>query len=1171
MPAARVVVQHPLDVVHVANSALSTAGVRGRHVWFDEGIDVFTPHTGIQGCGLVLGTCSTQMDLHLDLHRRWRRRGLGAIYQPPASQPPANQNNVNVQHKRFGVAGIGQRGLAVAIVIGISAAMRLLILVFLFAAVNAAPLAAQVLTEGVLTGDVIDGETGEVLPGALVAATGDKGTVSTSANEEGRYRLDGLLPGGYVVHFAKDGYDFDDIAGVRVRAAATLRLDGVGTPHAVTTLPKPAASNTTKAIKVIATKPIIDVGSTQSGGTLNADITRRVPLISPGAKGGAQRGFEAAATALPQVKTDTYGASVNGATSVENQYVIDGISVNNGGFGYLGSPLSMEFVEELGVITGGYLPEYGRAMGGLMNVVTKSGGNEFTGSVFSAATPGFLEGKRLRPPTEGTVITTAQKLDLVGDIGFELGGPILRDRLFFFVGADLSTIRYRLNRDLIANGAALAGGSDHFFASQTNLQGVAKLTWLVDASHRLSFTVLATPSQGGGAGEFGIDPTTGLPEQDSLEGAQAAQSHLYRSGALDGTVKWDASLLNRRLRLDTSVGLHHEIESRLPSDGTGIGSGAGLSAVPQVEFRRSNPGPHSIRQFENVGAGVCEEGDVDNAVLCPVQTYVAGGPGFLSDATYDRIQGRHVAQYTTDAAGLHILKAGIDTSYTMYHLVQGYSGGNRYREESDGGAFDDDGLFGFMVGPDKIQTIPVYTATVTSFNIGVFAQDSWTPFDALTVNAGVRWDGEWLFSADGKPGLVMPNEWSPRFGLIIDPSSSGRMKIWGSFARYYQGIPLDIAQRSATGDPTILGVSLADVCDPTTPAGRKGCDEDSNKIVLNSVDQPDQKWFVVGAGRTAIDPNLSPPSADEITIGAEAEVFANARIGAVYTRRWLGCPWEGAEGIGDGALCSKTIEDMSRDEANTYFVGNPGFGIAKDFPVANRTYDALTLMFSKQFSDEWLAQASYTFSWLRGNYAGLFRPETDQIDPFINSDFDLTSLTVNRTGDLPFDSRHQVKGFVAREFATAYDTHFTLGATAAASEGGPTNLFGSHPLYGSDEVFILPRGSGPRLEWTFNADVHGGFTFEPIKGQSVEIGIDVFNVFDLQPIVELDETYTTADVNPLLNCKAGQEDSCSRADLDKVTQLDGTPLGQNQVNPNLGNAESYQTPRQVRFSLRWSF
>ena len=71
--------------------------------------------------------------------------------------------------------------------------------------------------------------------------------------------------------------------------------------------------------------------------------------------------------------------------------------------------------------------------------------------------------------------------------------------------------------------------------------------------------------------------------------------------------------------------------------------------------------------------------------------------------------------------------------------------------------------------------------------------------------------------------------------------------------------------------------------------------------------------------------------------------------------------------------------------------------------------------------------------------------------------------------------------------------------------------------------------------------------------------------------MELDETYTTADVNPLLNCKAGQEDSCSRADLDKVTQLDGTPLGQNQVNPNLGNAESYQTPRQVRFSLRWSF
>lgn len=1045
--------------------------------------------------------------------------------------------------------------------------MRAVLALLLFAA----PLSAQVLTEGVLTGDVVDGDTGDVVVGVVVSATGSRGSASATTDDEGHYRLDGLLPDTYVVSFRKEGWSFDDIKDVRVRAAATLRLDGLGLLVG-RTVTAPTDGGVVAPIKVISGKPVVDVGSTQSGGTIDKDIIRRVPLVAPGGKGGAQRGFEGAATALPQVKSDKFGASVNGATSVENQYVIDGMSVNNGGFGYLGSPLSLEFIDELGVITGGYLPEYGRAMGGLMNVVTKSGGNTFTGSFFTSLTPGFLEGARVQVPNQGSIIQTTQKLENVGDIGFELGGPILNDRLFFFVGASVSTTRFTLQRSLLTTGGdAISGGNEKFLATQTNLQGIAKLTWAVDAQNRLSFTAAATPSRGGGPGELGIDPSTGEPEQLRLEGSQGALGHTYLAGAVDGTIKWEASLLDRRLRLDTSVGIHHEIESRLPSDGTAIGSGEGLSAVPQVEFRRNDPGPHSIRRFEDVGRGICEDGTVDNATVCPVQNYVIGGPGFLSDATYDRLQARHVLQYNTDVFGLHILKVGAEGSYTSYHLKQGYSGGERYREEADGTAFDDDGLFGYLVGPDDIKRLSVYEATVSSFNLAAFAQDTWTPFDALTINAGVRWDGEWLFAADGNAGLVLPNEWSPRLGVIVDPFASGKMKLWGSFARYYQGIPLDIAQRSATGDPTVFGVSSSETCDPTTVAGRKGCDADDEKLVINGSDQPDQKWFVVGAGRTAVDPALAPPSSDEITLGAEAEVFAGARLGAVYTRRWVGCPWEGAEDIGDGALCSKTIEDMSRDEANTYFIGNPGFGIAKDFDIATRSYDALTVMFSKQFADQWLLQASYTLSWLRGNYAGLFRPETNQIDPFINTDFDLRSLTVNRNGDLPFDSRHQVKGFAAKEFDGAHDTRFTLGAAASAAEGGPTNLFGSHPLYGSDEVFVLPRGSGPRLEWTFNADLHGGFTFQPIKGQEVEITIDIFNVLNLQPVTIVDETYTSADVNPLLNCQADKEDSCTAKDLAKVTQADGTALGDQQVNPNLGNPEAYQTPRQVRFGLRWSF
>jgi hypothetical protein len=298
-------------------------------------------------------------------------------------------------------------------------------------------------------------------------------------------------------------------------------------------------------------------------------------------------------------------------------------------------------------------------------------------------------------------------------------------------------------------------------------------------------------------------------------------------------------------------------------------------------------------------------------------------------------------------------------------------------------------------------------------------------------------------------------------------------------------------------------------------------------------------------------------------------LFREARVAATYTRRWIGCPWEGAQAIGDGMLCSRAIEDMSRDEAHTYFIGNPGFGIASDFDIAQRNYDAVTLLFHKQWSDQWLAQASYTLSFLNGNYAGLFRPETEQLDPNINSDFDLRSLTVNRNGPLPFDRTHQLKVFGAREFDAAYGTHFTLGGAAQAISGAPSNFLGSHPLYGRDEVFILPRGSGERLPWTVSADVHAAFAFRPFKANKVELTLDVFNLFNFQAATLFDETFTDADVEPL---RPGDcEGPCDEADLARLKQTDGSPFDPASVNPNFGQPRQYQAPRTVRFGLRWSF
>jgi hypothetical protein len=245
----------------------------------------------------------------------------------------------------------------------------------------------------------------------------------------------------------------------------------------------------------------------------------------------------------------------------------------------------------------------------------------------------------------------------------------------------------------------------------------------------------------------------------------------------------------------------------------------------------------------------------------------------------------------------------------------------------------------------------------------------------------------------------------------------------------------------------------------------------------------------VGSDKTPVDPDITPQSSDELVVGGEYEVIANARVGFQYTKRWQ----------------NHVIEDMSRDEAQTYFLGNPGYGIAKDFPKATRDYDALTIYGNKNFSDLWLAQISYTISYLRGNWAGLFRPENGQLDPNINSDFDLITLIPNRQGPLAGDSTHQIKIFGAKDFVIPGGMLVNLGAAYRTRSGGPTNYLGSHNIYGEDQVFILPRGSGERLPWTHDIDTHLGFGLKLAKDSVVLLSFDVFNLFNFQGVAATDQ------------------------------------------------------------------
>lgn len=1003
---------------------------------------------------------------------------------------------------------------------------------------------------GVVFGVVEDGESGGPLPGVTVVATSAalQGAITARTDEQGRYRVDGLPPGAYALSYERDGFQRDAVAGIQVRADSTLRVDTLLFPGGDALPPSPA--EVADRVSVAARAPTVDVGSAATGMNVDDDFARRVPLVPPTARGATQRSFEALAETAPGAQLDRYGVSIHGATSPENVYLIDGLAVGNAAYGTLGTALSLEYVEETNVVTGGYLPEYGRATGGAVSVVTKTGGDRMRGAVYASLVPGALSGRALVPPNQGSVIRTETQLDYLGDVGAVIAGPIVADRLWFFTGVGVARRQYTLTRRLYGPTGEIGGGARAWEAQEMTLQSFSKLTYRLNDANRFSLTFFATPTNSGDPDEFGIDPQTGEPEVLNVEGAQPALAHQYDSGAIGATLRWTLDVVPRVVALDTAVGVHHENGAVLAADGSRPGASTGFASTPHVIYRRSEPGFHSIADFEDVPAAAgCDPAGTEAATRCAVPSYALGGPFSLHERQLDRAQARSTLSWVFDLFGLHVVKAGVDGDFATYENRRGYGGGTVYRESSDGASFSDLYLLGHLAGPDDEVRLDQLTWRSSSATTGVFVQDAWTAFDVVTLAAGVRYDAQFLFAGDGTLMMALPHQISPRVGVVYDFTQEGRSKLYASYAKYFQGVPLDVADRVGASSSTIESRHDAALCDPRDPAQHRGvCSDDESRVVVGDPESPDRYWTTIGAGKTPVDPAIRAPSTDELLLGGEYELFRDARVGASYVHRWL----------------SDAIEDMSRDEGYTYFVGNPGAGAASGFPRAERTYDAATAYFEKRFSDEWLAHASYTWSWLRGNYAGLYRPETGQLDPNVSSDFDLVSLLENRAGDLPFDRRHSFKAFAARDFVAAYDNTFTVGAAFRAESGRPTNLLGSHAVYGDQEVFILPRGSGDELPWRFDVDVHGGWRVPVGDDVALSLTVDVFNLFDFQAPIAVDQEYTRADVLPIVGGRRGDERT-------KLVYADGRPAGDEARNPNFGLPTQYQPPRTFRFGVRAEF
>ncbi len=553
---------------------------------------------------------------------------------------------------------------------------------------------AQSTTAGAIQGQVVDSKTGEKLVGVTVTATSAsmQGAQTAITDENGTYKIQPLPPGDYLVTFYYLELTVE-------RGGISVGVNRV-TP-VFQKLDQGKAGG--EVVKIIDTAPTIDPTSTTQGITIDKNYIKNIPV--PG------RTFEAALGAAAGSQNDGLGVSFSGSSSLENQYYVDGVNTTGLTFGTVGSPVINDFIEEIEVITGGYNAEFGRATGGVVNVVTKSGSNEFKGSVF-----GYFQPGQLTYQSESTPINAAS-IDVVGDnayqadFGFELGGPIIKDKLWFFVGfapqfskTDF-TRTTKSQRDcqiLTATGALSAcdrrlqsnGGfadsaadidpSTGFYitdvldtevrsrtASAYNI--LSKINYAASPENQGQLSFQALPGKAESPGLFG----------PAVTGSKGSQLTTDISG------KWTSKFNDNKTEVEAVIGWHRD---HLESDAldpslrneplqvlhngslgiwgpTGAGTGNPESARTQAGCLDSTPqgadglaGPDRYPYLEN---------------NCPMDTrpYIIGGPGSLTQDTEQRRSAKLAVTQRLKAAGSHEFKMGVDAESNLSNKARVFSGG----------------------------------------------------------------------------------------------------------------------------------------------------------------------------------------------------------------------------------------------------------------------------------------------------------------------------------------------------------------------------------------------------------------------------------------------------------------------------------------------------------------
>lgn len=975
---------------------------------------------------------------------------------------------------------------------------------------------AQTSTTGTIEGTVTDA-SGAVVPNVTVSVTSPNliRPQSATTDSEGRYRILNLPPGKYNVTVeAGGGFGRFERADVEVNLSRTSTVE-------IQLQPQGASEQVTITAT---TGDTIDPTNNTTGTNVSTQQFSNFPT---------QRTVQSLYSIAPTVSRsglrDASGRdrdpSVGGASGPENNYILDGISVTDPAFGGSGANLPFEFVQEVEIKTGAFGAEYGKSTGGIFNVITKSGGNEFHGDIFAYGSSKGMVRETKNFPFTGSAPNGFAEVDA----GFDLGGPIIRDRLWFF-----GAINPQIRRN--------------YFFTQTFRNEVenkvvtpfyaGKITYSINQANTFTFSTFGdyTKQEGflfGNTG-FGADPSIfrGKTETGGANYAFRLNStitptwigefsvglHFQRANTIPESSVADVALITDNfaiLRDNGTVAPVTNTNISFIDDGLDFGL---------ISFVNS-PGGSLERGFFRQGFGLFSNQDRNRYEFAAKLSNIFGSHTFKYGFEYNRnVYNINTASTGPDQTfgnpqGLALVN-GSDVNQTNgFRITNNFSvcttRGNQIVCPSATAAARAAliaGVAGFagainapisesevlnnpflVLGSTRVRDFQLLADTHTNVQ-SFYLQDEWKVRPGLMLIGGLRWDFQQAYGNDGGTYLKLNKFWynmQPRLGFSWDFTGTGRGKLFGNYAYYVETpIPLDINVRAGGGDTqTDKNFNVDRLNAPNGSVIVPGL---SSNLAIGGVN--------LGSAATPIDFDIKPQSVHETTIGIEYGLMKDMVVGMRGIYRAQG----------------HVIEDGSFDDGNTYFLFNPGESETERLACANpaigcfgrarRYYRALELSATKRFSDRYQFIASYVYSSLIGNYEGLFRNDNGQADPNITSLFDLVSLLENTYGRLPNDRPHQFK------LDGSYEWPFKLLTSLSfrAQSGIPISALIPHPIYGDDEGFLVQRGSVGRTPFTTNLDFGAYYPIVFSENRQLRFQLDWFNILNYQRAIRVDESFLTS-------------------------------------------------------------